>query len=126
MKEEDVQSPRQIAVQILVHTLHVLQRHLLPQHHLIERPDKEGIQETTVENGQPHHTSDELEVVQMLRVDARVRVDLQGIIIVGRVLEQTVEGVEHFMRKKEEEFTARVSLKTFKWKQREIYRERPP
>lgn len=79
-----------------------------------------------MENGQPHHTADELEVVQMLRVDARVRVDLQGIIIVGRVLEQTVEGVEHFMRKKEEEFTARVSLKTFKWKQREIYRERPP
>jgi hypothetical protein len=32
-------------------------------------------------------SSDELEVVQMLWVDTRSRVDLKGIVVVGRVLE---------------------------------------
>src|SRR5690242_3223614 len=55
-----VQHPFQVAVEISVDTLHVLQRNLLPEDHLVEGSDEEGVQETTVENGQSDYTSDEL------------------------------------------------------------------
>ena len=62
-----------------------------------------------MEDGQADHTTNKLEVVQVLRVHAGVRINLQGIIIVGGVFEETVEGVKHFMREEEEEFTAEIS-----------------
>ena len=49
--------------------------------------------------------SDEFEVIQMLRVNARCRVDLKGIVVVGRVFKETIEGVEHFMREEEEKLS---------------------
>lgn len=59
-----------------------------------------------MENGQTNNTADKLEVVEMLRVNTRVRINLQGVVIVGGVFEETVEGVEHFVGEEEEEFTA--------------------
>jgi hypothetical protein len=56
-----------------------------------------------VENGQTNDPTNEFEVVQMLWVDTRVRVDLEGIVIVGGVFKQAVEGIEHFVRKEEKE-----------------------
>lgn len=38
-----------------------------------------------MEDGQANHAANELEIVQMLRVDARVRVYLKGIIIMSGV-----------------------------------------
>lgn len=96
-------------MQILIHTFHILKTDLLPQHHLVESSNEEGIQESTVEDSQTNHSADELEVIEMLGVHARVGINLQGIIIVGRVFEETVERVEHFVREEEEEFTERVS-----------------
>lgn len=58
-----------------------------------------------MENGQANHSADELEVIEMFGIDTRVGINLQGIIIVGGVFEQTVEGIEHFVREQEEEFT---------------------
>lgn len=58
-----------------------------------------------MENCQTDNTTDELEVVEMLGVDTRVGINLQGIIIVGGVFEKAVEWIEHFVRKKEKEFT---------------------
>jgi hypothetical protein len=97
-------------VQILIHTLHILKSDLLPQHHFVESSNEEGIQETTVEDSQTNHSADELEVVEMLGIHARVGVNLQGIIIVGGVFEKTVERIEHFVGEEEEEFTRKVSL----------------
>jgi hypothetical protein len=61
-----------------------------------------------VEDTQSEHTSDKLEVVQVFRVDSRIGVDLQRVVVVRRVLEQAVERVEHFVREQEEEFSASV------------------
>lgn len=106
-------------MQILIHTFHILKTDLLPQHHLVESSNEEGIQETTVEDSQTNHSADELEVIEMLGVHARVGINLQGIIIVGRVFEETVEGIEHFVREEEEEFTERVSnFSLIPWKKR--------
>jgi hypothetical protein len=58
-----------------------------------------------MENPQPKTPSDELEVVKMFGVDARCRIDLQGIVVVGRVLEKAVEWIKHLMREQEEEFS---------------------
>lgn len=66
-----------------------------------------------MENCQSDNSSNELEVVQMFGIDAGVRVDLKGVIIVCGVLKKTIEGVEHFVREKEEVFTrARLAYET--------------
>jgi hypothetical protein len=114
-------------MQILIDTLHVLQRHLLPQHHLVEGTDEERVQETAMENCQTDYSADELEVVQMLRVDARVGINLEGIVVVSGVFEETVERIEHFVGKEEEEFTAReLDVAQIKDTKGISYRERPP
>lgn len=97
----DLQCPCQISMEIFVNSLHVLECDLLSKHHLIECANKERIQESSMENRQTDNSANELEVVQMFGVDAGVRVDLKGVIIVCRVFKKTIEGVEHFMRKKE-------------------------
>ena len=60
-----------------------------------------------MEDTQAQTTADELEVVQVLGVDTGSRVNLEGVVVVRRVLEQTVEGVEHLVREQEEEFPVR-------------------
>ena len=101
-----VQRPRQILVVLLVHAFHVVDGNLLAQHHLVECSDEERIKEATVEDSQAHHSPDKLEVVEMFWVDARVRVDLESVVVVRRIFEQAVKGIEHFVRKQKEEFTA--------------------
>lgn len=94
-----------------VHTLQIRQCYFLLQDHLVEGGNEVGIEESTMEDTQTKTSADELEVVQMLGIDAGSWVDLQGVVVVCGILEQTIEGVEHFMRQQEEEFTAdRVSM----------------
>jgi len=92
-------------VDVSVDRLEIGQSDLLLQDHLVERDDKEGIQQTAVKNRQTDNASNELEVVQVLRVDVGLRADLKGIVVVGRVLKETIEGVEHLVREKEEELS---------------------
>ena len=61
-----------------------------------------------MENPQSKTPSDELEVVEMLWVDAGRRINLQGIVVVSRVLEKAVEWIKHLMREQEEEFSVGV------------------
>lgn len=42
----------------------------------------------------------------MFRVDARVRIDLKGIVVVGRVFKKAVERIKHFMRQQEKKLSA--------------------
>lgn len=91
--------PGERSVEFGIDTLHVDESHLLLEDHLVECANEECIQETPVENGQTDHTTDELEVSKMLRVDSRVRVDLERVVVVRGVLEQAVEWVEHLVRK---------------------------
>ena len=58
-----------------------------------------------MENRQSDNSANKFEVVQMLGVDTRVRIDLKGVIIVCGVFKKTIEGVEHFVREKEKVFT---------------------
>ena len=51
-----------------------------------------------MENGQTNNASNELEVVQMFGVNAGVRVNLKSVVVVRRIFEQAVEGVEHLVR----------------------------
>jgi hypothetical protein len=84
-------------MEISIHTLHILQRHLLPQYHLVKCSDEESIQKSAVENGQTNNTPNKLEVVQVFGVDAGVRIDLESVVVVGGVFEQAVEGIEHLV-----------------------------
>lgn len=58
-----------------------------------------------MENRKTNNTSNELEVVEMLGVDAGMWIDLQGVVVVRRVFEQTVERVKHLVGKEVEELS---------------------
>jgi len=58
-----------------------------------------------MENGQTDYSSNKPEIVKMLRVDSRVRVYLKGVIVMGRILKQAIERIEHFVREQEEELS---------------------
>jgi hypothetical protein len=74
--------PGKSAMELGIDTLHVGQSDSLLQDHLVEGADKEGIQEASVEDSQTDHATNEFEVSKMLRVDAGVRVDLEGVVVV--------------------------------------------
>lgn len=59
-----------------------------------------------MEYGKSNDSADELEVVEMLRINPRMRVDLKRVVIVSGIFKQAIEGVEHFVRKEEEELSA--------------------
>ena len=59
-----------------------------------------------MENGQADNSANKLEVIEVLRVDARMRINLKGVIVVRGILEETVERIKHLMRKQKEEFPA--------------------
>ena len=84
-------------MEIRIDTLHILESNLLPQDHLVESTNEECVQEASVENGQTNDTTNELEITKMLGVDAGMWVNLEGVVVVCRVLEQAVEGVEHLV-----------------------------
>ena len=81
-----------------------------------------------MEDGETQASTDELEVVEMLRVDPGMRVDLERVVVVRRILEETVEGIElqmqrqrmsrtcnsdrtyHLVRQQEEEFSRQTTV----------------
>lgn len=58
-----------------------------------------------MENGKADNAANELEVVEMFGVDTRMRVDLESVIVVGRIFKQTVKRVKHLVREQEEKFS---------------------
>ena len=52
-----------------------------------------------------NNPSNESEILQVLRVDSRVRIDLQGIVIATGILQQSIHGIKHLTRKKEKPFS---------------------
>lgn len=89
--------PCERAVEFSVNTFHVGKGDPLLQDHLVESTNEECVQEASVENGQTNDTTNELEITKMLGVDAGMWVNLEGVVVVCRVLEQAVEGVEHLV-----------------------------
>ena len=82
-----------------------------------------------MENSKANNSSNKLKVVEMLRIDAGVRVDLKGVVVVSRVFEQAVEWIKHLMRKQEEELSAgNVSDRKARGRQKdnEAHLDNPP
>ena len=109
-KVQNAQHPGKALVQLVIDGLKILQVHLLAEGRLVKSRNEIRIEEPVVEYGQAEHTSDELEVLEVFRVHARGRVNLEGIIVVGRVLEQAVARVEHFVGEKEEPFARDATI----------------
>ena len=79
-----------------------------------------------VEDAETQAATNELKLVQVLGVDAGRRVDVEGVVVVRKVLKQTVETVEHLVREQKEvpightlEFIPELS-------ERATHVERPP
>ena len=105
-----IQHPRETTEQLGVDALQIGDDDLLAEDHLVERGDEVRIEEPPVEDAETQAATDELEVVQVLGVHARRGVDLQRVVVVRGVLEQTVKRIEHLVGEQEEEFSVmRVS-----------------
>jgi hypothetical protein len=78
-----------------------------------------------MENSQADNPSNEFEIVEMFRIDTRMRVDLKGIVVMGRVLKQAVERVEHFMREQEEELSKDTQLERDKENNNGVSKQTP-
>ena len=63
-----------------------------------------------MEDAETQAATDALEVVLVVGVEAGRRVNLEGVVVVRRVLEQTVEGVEHLVGEEEEELPVRTNV----------------
>ena len=50
-----------------------------------------------MEDGQPNNSPNKFEVIQMFRIDARMRVDLEGVVIVSGIFEKAIKWIEHFV-----------------------------
>ena len=96
-------------MEVGVYPFHIREYDLLSKYHLVESTDEEGVEESSVEDGKTNNSANEFEVVEMFWVDAGVRVDLQGVIVVSRVFKQTVERIKHLVREQEKEFPELVS-----------------
>ena len=65
------------------------------QHHAVEGTDEETIDELLVKYRHPNNSSNEVENLKMMFVtETGVRVDLESVDIIGRVLKQSVIRVE--------------------------------
>ena len=124
--EADVQHPGETAVKLSIDALEISQGDLLAKDHLVECGNEVRIQEAPVEDTKTQAATNELKVVQVLRVDAGRRDDVEGVVVVRKVLKQTVEKVEHLMREQKEvpichtlEFIPELS-------ERATHVERPP
>lgn len=69
-----------------INPFHVCQCYFFPQYHLVEGANEEGVKKSSMEDGQTDHPTDEFEVVEMFWVDPRVRIDLQRVVVVRRIL----------------------------------------
>ena len=63
-----------------------------------------------MKDSKANDTTNEFEVIEVLGVNARMRVNLQSIIVVRRILEETVERIKHLMGEKEEKFSDSLSV----------------
>ena len=81
------------------------------EHHFVEGPNEEPVKELAVVDGHAGYAPDELEVGDVLLVaHARVWVDLQRIVVRGRVLEEAVVRVEHVLREQVEPFSGQAAV----------------
>ena len=55
--------------------------------------------------------TNKLEIVEVVRVDIRCRVDLKGVIVLVRILEKTVHGIQHLKSFKVNENGLNILLK---------------
>lgn len=57
-----------------------------------------------MEDSQAQASTNKLEVAQMVGIDARERIDLEGIAIIG-IFKQSIERIEYFIWQKGEKFS---------------------
>ena len=96
-RNDGLQHPCQPTVQFGVHALKIRQCDFLLQYHFMERNDKVSVKESSVENAQAKNPSDELEIVEMLRVYAGSGIDLQRVVVMCRIFEKAIKRVEHLV-----------------------------
>ena len=70
-------------MEVRIDAFHILESHLFPENHLIKCANEESIQETPVEDRQSNHSPNECEVVEVLRVDTGVGINLEGVVIMS-------------------------------------------
>lgn len=96
--EHHPQHPLETSVHLRIYALQIGQCNFLVDHHLVKADYEEGVQEAFVEECQSYTPANEMEVTEMFRIYSRCGIDLKRVVIVCRILEEAINGVEHFVR----------------------------
>ena len=70
-------------MKLLVDTLEVGDDDLFSEDDLVEARNEEGVEEASVEDGHADDAADKLEVGEMLGIDVRGGIDLEGVAVHG-------------------------------------------
>lgn len=84
-------------MQLWIDTFDVAQGYGLVKQHFIERSCETAVDMVTVKNSDAYNPAGEMEVRQVFWIYARVRIDLQRVIVVSRILKESVLRVQHLM-----------------------------
>lgn len=81
-----------------------------------------------MEDSEPNYTTDESEEIEMFRIDTGMRIDLKGVVIMRRIFEKAIEGIEHLVRQQEEELSADTLAQRpiIRGKSAPVYLDSPP
>ena len=64
------QTPSKAAIKLVVDALQICERDRLADHALVDTTDEVDVEEPSMVNAHPNHTSDKHEVIQVLGIDA--------------------------------------------------------
>jgi len=84
-------------MEFCINRLQVIHCHMFPHNHFVKTWHEVGIKEPTVEDRKSKHSSDELEVTQVVRVDSRIRIYLKSVVVMCRIFEKTITRIKNFM-----------------------------
>lgn len=105
-----VPDPDEGVVKFWVNGLQIFEDELLVEHSFVERQRETSVNKLPVKKCHSDEASYEAEVGQMVRVDGGRWVDLQTVVTLSRVFEQTVHGVQHLVGQKEEPLSSQASV----------------
>jgi hypothetical protein len=130
-KGSDSLHPSQRLMHISIDHGHILQPDRTSKSELINTRGEVSIEEAAMVDGETDCSADELEVVEVLGVDGRVGVELEGVVALLGVLEEAEGGVEDGVGEEEEELAVSdrrvdVSCGRNKRMERGTHRETPP
>ena len=103
-------NPEETVEELGVERLQIVHGQWFAQHSLVEGQTEAIVDELAVIEGHGDEATDEAKVEQMIRIDRRGRIDLQIVIVLVRVFEETIHRIQRLVRETKEPFASHTAV----------------